>query len=108
MYRFTNIEYIKHVTCPILFIHGQEDKMVPCSHTIKLKQECTCPFEVILPEKMDHYIFDHKEDLILPLESFLMKHTYYSFECNDNFELKINDQLRIIPEYISSKLKLKK
>ena len=31
--RFRNIDIIKDVTCPILIIHGQKDKLVPFYHS---------------------------------------------------------------------------
>ena len=53
---------------------------------------------------MTHDIYDHKEDLILPMENFLLKHTDYTFKCKEVIELKIKDELRVIPNYINSKL----
>ena len=73
--RFTNLEYIKNVTSPILFIHGQKDDLIPFQHTLLLKDECKSPFEVILPEEMNHNYFDFQEDLINPMKSFLKRHT---------------------------------
>lgn len=100
--RFINIEYIKHVTCPILFIHGQQDTLIPFSHTIKLKQECTCPYEVILPENMDHDVINNKEDLITPMENFLLKHTDYTFD-DEYYNFSIPEFLHDVPKYIKNK-----
>jgi predicted peptidase len=73
--RFTSIEYIKDVTCPILFIHGQKDKLIPFEHSLKLKDNCKCPYEIFLPENMTHNEFNYEKDLLEPINDFLSKHT---------------------------------
>jgi fermentation-respiration switch protein FrsA (DUF1100 family) len=62
--RLTSIDYIKNVTCPILFIHGQRDPLIPFKETILLKDNCDCPFEVVLPLCMTHNDFDLDTDII--------------------------------------------
>ena len=52
--RFFSIDYIKDVTCPVLFIHGQKDPLIPFKETLKLKNMCNCPYEVSFPEYMSH------------------------------------------------------
>ena len=71
--RLLSIDYIKNVTCPILFIHGQKDPLIPFKETIILKDNCDCPFEVILPIEMTHNDFDLDEDIIEPINNFLSK-----------------------------------
>ena len=96
--RFTNIEYIKHVTCPILFIHGQQDTLIPIEHTIKLKENCRCPYEVIFPDEMNHNQFDYDNDLIIPLKDFLKRNTgFKSGECT---KFSIPDSIFEIPPFI--------
>lgn len=73
--RFTSIDYIKDVTCPILFIHGQKDKLIPFEHSIKLKEACNCPHFFYLPEEMTHNEFDYEEDLLIPIKEFLESNT---------------------------------
>jgi len=51
--------------------------LIPFEHTIKLKEACRCPYEVILPEEMNHNQFDYELDLIFPLKDFLRRHTCY-------------------------------
>jgi len=62
--RFNSKEYIKNVTCPILFVHGQSDPLIPYKETLLLKDQCKCPYEVNLPERMTHNDFDLEEDII--------------------------------------------
>ena len=71
--RLTSIDYIKNVTCPIIFIHGQKDPLIPFKETILLKDNCDCPFEVVLPINMTHNDFDIDEDIIEPIANFLGK-----------------------------------
>ncbi|MCQ2818551.1 MAG: alpha/beta hydrolase [archaeon] len=73
--RFTSIEYIKNVTCPVLFIHGQKDKLIPFTHSLELKENCSGPYEILLPEEMTHNEFDYDDDLINPVKNFLEKNT---------------------------------
>lgn len=73
--RFKSIEYIKNVTCPVLFIHGQKDKLIPFNHSLMLKENCNCPYEILLPEEMTHNEFDYDDDLINPVKNFLEKNT---------------------------------
>jgi hypothetical protein len=101
-YRFTNIEYIKDVTCPILFIHGQEDTLIPIDHTIKLKENCNCPYEVLFPEDMNHNQFDYENDLILPLKDFLRRHT--GFKSGESANIQIPDSIYETPAYIKESI----
>ena len=94
----------------MLFIHGQKDEMIPFEHTLKLKEECKSPFEVVLPEEMNHNNFDFYEDLIAPLKSFLKRHTRISdiinFEkMNLNKYLSIPNRYFLVPLCIMRKIK---
>jgi abhydrolase domain-containing protein 17 len=112
IFRFTNVEYIKEVTCPIFFIHGQKDTLIPFDHTIKLKECCKCPYDVILPEYMNHNQLDFESDFMYNLRDFLRRHTgyksddYSDFKFSHLFEVpfKIKEiirELRIAPQYVS-------
>jgi len=90
--RFTNIEYIKKVSCPIMFIHGQQDSLIPFEHTLKLKENCNCPYELLLPEEMDHNNFHYELDFIRPLREFLKRHS--NFKAGETCDIEI-------PMYIS-------
>lgn len=72
--RFENYIFIRNVVNPILFIHGQKDDMIPYQHTLSLKNECQSPYEVVLPESMDHNNFDMYEDVIIPIKNFLARY----------------------------------
>ncbi len=74
------------MTCPIFFIHGQKDNLIPFDHTIKLKECCRCPYDVILPENMNHNQLDFEVDFLNNLRDFLRRHT--GFKSDDYYEFK--------------------
>jgi fermentation-respiration switch protein FrsA (DUF1100 family) len=71
--RFKNIEQVTKVTCPLLLIHGQKDNLIPYSHSIELSQKTSGPYELILPEEMDHNEFNLYEDFSEPIFAFLKR-----------------------------------
>ncbi len=94
------------MTCPILFIHGQRDNLIPYSHTLKLKEECKCPYEIIFPEEMDHNLIEIKKDLAEPMENFLIKHTDYYFQTTSNLsEYIIPEKFMEVPKNIADEFK---
>ena len=99
--RFFSIDYIKNVTCPVLFVHGQKDRLIPFKETLKLKNMCDCPYEVSLPEEMTHNEFDIDLDLISPINNFIHQNCIIDKEKN-NFNLGEESYRKIFltPEYI--------
>ena len=89
--RLISIDYIKNVTCPILFIHGQKDPLIPFKETIILKDNCDCPFEVVLPIDMTHNDFDLDTDIMEPINKFIAKNCKVDNRRN-NFD--DNDQIQ--------------
>ena len=98
--RLISIDYIKNVTCPILFIHGQKDPLIPFKETIILKDNCNCPFEVILPIEMTHNDFDLDEDIIEPINNFLNKNCNIDKEKNEFDRNEDIQKLFEFPYYI--------
>lgn len=86
--RFKNLELISKVTCPTLFIHGQIDNLIPFTHSIELSKKCGGPYELILPEEMDHNIFNIYEDFLEPICLFLKR---------QNLTYPSNEKVSIIP-----------
>ena len=101
--RFNSKEYIKNVTCPILFIHGQSDPLIPYKETVILKELCKCPFEVNLPEEMTHNDFDLDEDIINPVSNFIKKYCVVDMDGNNlkNIDDDIN-KLKVVPDEIKA------
>jgi pimeloyl-ACP methyl ester carboxylesterase len=71
--RFRNIDSIKGAKCPVFFLHGLKDKLIPHQHTLELNNHCPSISYLCLPPEMDHNTFDFDEDLIKPFKDFLKK-----------------------------------
>jgi fermentation-respiration switch protein FrsA (DUF1100 family) len=71
--RFRNIDTIQNSRCPVFFLHGMKDKLIPHSHSIELNNVCSSVSFLHLPKDMDHNVFDFEEDLIKPFRVFLKK-----------------------------------
>ena len=71
--QFDNLSKMHRVTCPSFILHGQRDSLIPIEHAYKLKDRCFGPCTFLAPVMMTHNRFDVYEDLIRPLEHFLIK-----------------------------------
>lgn len=70
--RFSNIEKIQGVCCPVLFIHGKRDKLVPHSHSEELAKnaiQSSCA-RLSLHENMEHNHFNMYIEVINPMFDF--------------------------------------
>ena len=105
--RFKSIEYIKGVTCPIMFIHGQKDPLIPYKETELLKEACDCPKEVLFPENMTHNDYDLEEDIIEPINVFVNKHCDIEDNEPDKVAM-IKEDVFVIPEEIEKRVYGKK
>jgi hypothetical protein len=96
--RFKNIDIIHKVTCPLLLIHGQRDNLIPFTHSIELSQKTSGPYELILPEEMDHNEFNLYEDFLDPIQSFLKRHNLMNSTSSGKIE--ISKELFETPDYL--------
>lgn len=71
--RFRNIDSIQRSRCPVFFLHGMKDKLIPHTHSIELNNVCSSVSFLHMPKEMDHNVFDFDEDLIKPFKEFLKK-----------------------------------
>lgn len=97
--RFNNLGIISKVTCPLLLIHGQKDNLIPFSHSVELAKNTSGPYELLLPEEMDHNEFNLYEDFLEPIMQFLKRHNLLnqtSFE-----QIDFGKDLFEIPDYIT-------
>lgn len=107
--RFTSEEYIKNVTCPIFFVHGKSDPLIPYTETISLTNICKCKFELLTPSHMTHNDFDLYEDIIEPIQKFIEKNCTVVDEKINLADIKNDiDKLHKIPEEIELYIKDKK
>ena len=106
--RFFSKNYIKEVRCPVMFIHGKSDPLIPYQETEELHKECRSEKGIKLPPLMTHNDFDLYKDIIEPISEFVKD------KCVVDYEKKIYDQKEIeelhkMPEeidlYIKNNLK---
>jgi abhydrolase domain-containing protein 17 len=69
--RFRNIDLIAKAKCPVFFLHGQKDTLIPHSHSVELNRVCPRESYLHLPVDMDHNEFQLLEDLVEPFKSFI-------------------------------------
>ncbi len=95
--RFNNYERIKDVTCPLLLIHGQKDSLISFEKSIQLTERTGGPYELILPENMNHNDVHIYDDFLEPISKFLKNHNLVNV---DKGEIYIDEKLFEIPEYL--------
>lgn len=107
--RFNNLERMERVPCPVMFIHGLKDELIPKDHSEELHAKVQNISQIIIPEDMDHNNFDFYTDLALPIQEFMKK---LKIAANKNPELlkrnflKFNPKLYEIPaEYKFDQIK---
>ena len=66
--RFRNIDLIAEAKCPVFFLHGQKDTLIPHQHSIELNRVCPRESYLHLPPEMDHNEFQLIEDLVAPFK----------------------------------------
>lgn len=71
--RFENKKWIQSCKCPVLFIHGVEDKIVPYQHSKELYDLCNTPCEIVIFKNMSHQCFDISGCVMTPLLDFMRK-----------------------------------
>lgn len=64
--RFSNIDYVKEAKCPMFFMHGIKDKLIPYRHSEELSKVCSQYNKLHLVKEMDHNEFRFELDLIEP------------------------------------------
>ena len=98
--RFNNYERINKVTCPLLVIHGQKDSLIPYEDSVKLCEKTAGPYELVLPENMNHNDLQIYEDFLEPIESFLKRHNLLNYK---EKEIIIDKKFFEIPDYLENK-----
>ena len=99
--RFFSIEYIKNVKCPVFFIHGKSDPLIPYKETLLLKDNCKTYYEILLPEHMTHNDFDLYEDIVGPIDKFIKNKSNIDNEKKD-YNKDEYEKLYKMPEEVYS------
>jgi esterase/lipase len=95
--RYNNYERIKDVTCPLLIIHGQKDSLIPFEDSIQLAERTSGPYELILPETMNHNEVIIYDDFFLPISGFLKRHNLCDMNDSEYF---LSERYFITPAYL--------
>ena len=88
--RFDNLERMKHLSSPVLLIHGKIDKTVPWEHSEALYgtilhrkfshrlDACNSYCHLVLPPSMNHCEIHYENHILKPIEAFLEKIKFVS------------------------------
>lgn len=71
------------LTCPVLFIHADGDKIIPLRHSVYMHEyrlRRGLPSELFIQRSNERYLkghnfFDYEKDVVLPAREFLLKYT---------------------------------
>ena len=90
---FSNLEKIALVQCPVMFIHGMQDPLIPCAHSEQLYQKLLSanPDCKVMgsykefsytkfPKHMTHNDFDLESDIFHPMLEWLHRITTAYYE----------------------------
>ena len=86
---FKSIDYIEKVKCPILFVHGTEDKLISYNHSEQLllkAKKNNDNSKLILSQGKDHNNLDLKEDIIDNIIEFCSEKKLLKNEDNENIQ----------------------
>jgi len=104
--KFANSDLIKKLTCPVLFIHGEKDALIPSDHSLTLFKRCTRVKEedkdVHLSVDMTHNSFDVHEDFIKPISRIVQK-VIRSLQFQHALKFGFADELLVLSPRSSSK-----
>ena len=98
--RFKNIELISKVTCPTLFIHGQKDELINFKHSIELSKKISGPYDLILPEEMNHNDYNIYEDFVDPVCEFFKRHNLLNENKGNNKAIIVPKEYHDFPNYL--------
>jgi acetyl esterase/lipase len=98
--RFNNYDRISGVTCPLLIIHGQKDSLIPYEDSIKLSEKTSGPYELVLPENMNHNDVHIYDDFLEPITSFLKRHHMLNYKKE---KINIDEKYFEFPDYLKNK-----
>ena len=81
-------------------IHGQKDSLIPFEDSIKLCERTAGPYELLLPENMNHNDVHIYENFFEQIQNFLKRHNMLNYKEKEiNFDKKYFE----IPDYLENK-----
>lgn len=71
-HHWESLQKLSYVNCPVLFLHGEADEVIPCSHSEALYAVCESRNKVLhLCPSATHTSFREPADTMHPIQSFL-------------------------------------
>ena len=78
---FNNLESMTKINCPAIMIHGEQDELIPSTHSEKLYSELIKRnsevheefSKLVLHAQMTHNNFNMMNDLLMPIKEFIIK-----------------------------------
>jgi len=71
---FRSIDYISKVKSPVLFIHGEDDTLIPLDMSVKLHAKTRTPKTLKVNRFMSHNQFRIESDMLTPIHMFMIGH----------------------------------
>ena len=71
--RFNNYDSFHLIKCPVLFIHGKKDTLIPKEHSEALFEKCNSPCQLVTPNTMDHCSINYQSHLVQPIKKFFYR-----------------------------------
>jgi fermentation-respiration switch protein FrsA (DUF1100 family) len=71
--RLVTSSVIGRVRCPILFLHGKKDDLIPFGHSLELREmaHASRGTECVLWEDSGHDEWHHQSEMVVPVRDFL-------------------------------------
>lgn len=102
--RLKNIEIISKVKCPKVFVHGEDDQLVPAYCSEELYQESSSPKKLVINPDMDHDPGNIYKQIIYPVLEFWKSINFKTKPDRDGQMLEISNT-EIPIEYKKAKSK---
>jgi len=97
--RWENLKRISKIKCPVLFIHGKQDKLIPYQHSQKLFDVCQSQSKALhLVEHADHNTWADETDIIKPGKAFLEKFVRVENGTKKGDDPDIDSTFYIVPD----------
>lgn len=103
--RFLTEKYITKVTCPVIFIHGKKDPLIPYTESETLYGLCKSSIkDCFYPEDMTHNDFNLYDDIINHIIIFLKHKCNYDINEQSNEEIVIDSSLFEKPDEVNKRI----
>lgn len=94
---WNNLEIMISISCPILFMHGQQDNLIPIQHSIHLHAKSISKYKHLEEiEYADHNSI-HRETILEHVRTFLDTYFNSNDSINTQQEINVDEKYRSVP-----------